>query len=673
MQQRTLSYDSQDIQVLEGLEGVRRRPGMYIGGTDLKGLHQLVHEVVDNSVDEALQGACDSITVILHSDGKVTVEDNGRGIPVAMHPKVGRPALEVVMTRLHAGGKFDKRGYKVSGGLHGVGVSVVCALSSWIAVDVRRDGKVYRQEYAAGRPITDVDVVGKGRGTGTRTTFQPDPTIFPDVRFDFDLLMQRLREMAYLNRGLKIRLVEESTGRECSFYFEGGITSFVRHLNKNKTPLHSKPIYLSKEFDESSIEVALQYTDDYTETIFCFANAINTTDGGTHLSGFRSALTRTLNTYARKAGLLKEQEANLTSDDVREGLTAIISVKLQEPQFEAQTKVKLSNPEIRSQTEVTVNELLGAYLEENPTDARRIVEKCITAARAREAARKARDLVIRKTALDGMTLPGKLADCQERDPSKSELYLVEGDSAGGTAKQGRDRAFQAILPLRGKILNVEKARLDKILSYDQIKFLITAMGTSIGDSFTLEKLRYHRIIIMTDADVDGAHIRTLLLTFFFRHMREIIEEGHLYIAQPPLYQIRAGKEKIYAYSDSERDAAVKRVKSRNPAIQRYKGLGEMNSEQLWDTTMDPSNRILLRVDIEDAVRASEIFDVLMGNNVARARSSSRRTPKTSRTWISRSCNRRGFLSVRNGMGTTPVVYFRFSNPDWTGTWGRIPT
>jgi DNA gyrase subunit B len=616
MQQRTLSYDSQDIQVLEGLEGVRRRPGMYIGGTDLKGLHQLVHEVVDNSVDEALQGACDSITVILHSDGKVTVEDNGRGIPVAMHPKVGRPALEVVMTRLHAGGKFDKRGYKVSGGLHGVGVSVVCALSSWIAVDVRRDGKVYRQEYAAGRPITDVDVVGKGRGTGTRTTFQPDPTIFPDVRFDFDLLMQRLREMAYLNRGLKIRLVEESTGRECSFYFEGGITSFVRHLNKNKTPLHSKPIYLSKEFDESSIEVALQYTDDYTETIFCFANAINTTDGGTHLSGFRSALTRTLNTYARKAGLLKEQEANLTSDDVREGLTAIISVKLQEPQFEAQTKVKLSNPEIRSQTEVTVNELLGAYLEENPTDARRIVEKCITAARAREAARKARDLVIRKTALDGMTLPGKLADCQERDPSKSELYLVEGDSAGGTAKQGRDRAFQAILPLRGKILNVEKARLDKILSYDQIKFLITAMGTSIGDSFTLEKLRYHRIIIMTDADVDGAHIRTLLLTFFFRHMREIIEEGHLYIAQPPLYQIRAGKEKIYAYSDSERDAAVKRVKSRNPAIQRYKGLGEMNSEQLWDTTMDPSNRILLRVDIEDAVRASEIFDVLMGNNVA---------------------------------------------------------
>jgi DNA gyrase subunit B len=481
---------------------------------------------------------------------------------------------------------------------------------------VRRDSKVYRQEYAAGRPITDVDVVGKARGTGTRTTFQADPTIFPDVKFDFDLLMQRLREMAYLNRGLKIRLIEEATGRECSFYFEGGITSFVRHLNKNKTPLHPKPIYLSKEFEESSIEVALQYTDDYTETIFCFANAINTTDGGTHLSGFRSALTRTLNTYARKAGLLKEQEANLTSDDVREGLTAIISVKLQEPQFEAQTKVKLSNPEIRSQTEVTVNEQLGAYLEENPTDARRIVEKCITAARAREAARKARDLVIRKTALDGMTLPGKLADCQERDPSKSEIYLVEGDSAGGTAKQGRDRAFQAILPLRGKILNVEKARLDKILSYDQIKFLITALGTSIGDSFTLDKLRYHRVIIMTDADVDGAHIRTLLLTFFFRHMKEIIEEGYLYIAQPPLYQVRAGKERIYAYSEGERDAAVKRVKSKNPVIQRYKGLGEMNSEQLWDTTMDPAHRVLLRVDIEDAVRASEIFDVLMGNNVA---------------------------------------------------------
>jgi DNA gyrase subunit B len=616
MQQPTLSYGAQDIQVLEGLEGVRRRPGMYIGGTDQKGLHQLINEVVDNSVDEALQGACDSISVMLHADGKVSVEDNGRGIPVEKHPKVGRSTLEVVMTRLHAGGKFDKRGYKVSGGLHGVGVSVVCALSSWIEVEVSRNGKKYRQHYAAGKPIDEVKAYGKSDQTGTKTTFLPDPTIFPQVEFDFDLVVQRLREMAYLNRALKIRLSEEATGRESSFYFEGGITSFVRHLNKNKQVLYPKPIFLTKDFEESNIEVALQYTDDYTETIFCFANAINTTDGGTHLSGFRSALTRTLNSYARKVGMLKEQDPNLTSDDVREGLTAIISVKLQEPQFEAQTKVKLSNPEIKSQTEVTVNEQLTQYLEENPTEARRIVEKCITAARAREAARKARDLVIRKTALDGMTLPGKLADCQERDPEKSELYLVEGDSAGGSAKQGRDRVFQAILPLKGKILNVEKARLDKILSYDQIKFMITAMGTSIGDRFALDKLRYRRVIIMTDADVDGAHIRTLLLTFFFRHMKEIIEDGCLYIAQPPLYRIMNGREKLYAYSDREKDSIVKSLKKKDPPIQRYKGLGEMNPDQLWETTMDPANRLLLRVNIDDAVRASEIFDVLMGNNVA---------------------------------------------------------
>jgi DNA gyrase subunit B len=520
------------------------------------------------------------------------------------------------MTRLHAGGKFDKRGYKVSGGLHGVGVSVVCALSSWIAVEVSRDGKVHRQEYAGGKPITEVSVIGKSDRTGTKTIFQADPKIFPNVTYDFDVLKQRLREMAYLNRGLKITLSEESTGRECSFYFEGGISSFVRHLNKNKTVLHPKPIFLTKDFEESSIEVALQYTDDYTETIFCFANAINTTDGGTHLSGFRAALTRRINEYAKKIGALKEQEPNLTSEDVREGLTAIVSVKLQEPQFEAQTKVKLSNPEIRSQTEVTVNEQLAAYLDENPGDAKRIVEKCITAARAREAARKARDLVTRKSALDGMTLPGKLADCQERDPEKSELYLVEGDSAGGTAKQGRDRAFQAILPLRGKILNVEKARLDKILSYDQIKFLITALGTSIGDRFEIAKLRYRSVIIMTDADVDGAHIRTLLLTFFFRHMREIIDDGCLYIAQPPLYSVQIGKEKHYAFNEQERDALVKKAKAKNPPVQRYKGLGEMNAEQLWETTMDPKNRVLLRVDVEDAVRASEIFDVLMGNNVA---------------------------------------------------------
>src|SRR5579884_784135 len=616
MQQATPSYTAEDIQVLEGLEGVRRRPGMYIGGTDQRGLHQLVREVVDNSVDEALQGACDSIEITLHADGKVTVEDNGRGIPVDIHPKVGRSTLEVVMTRLHAGGKFEKRGYKVSGGLHGVGVSAVCALSSWLQVEVKRNGKKYRQQYAEGKPITEVESVGKASGTGTKTTFQADASIFPDTTFDFDLLVQRLREMAYLNRGLKIRLFEEATGRECSFYFEGGISSFVRHLNKNKQSLIPRPIYLAREFEESSIEVALQYTDDYTETIFAFANAINTPDGGTHLSGFRSALTRTLNAYARKTGMLKEQDANLTSDDVREGLTAIISAKLTEPQFEAQTKVKLSNPEIRSQTEQTVNEQLSAYLDENPADARRIVEKCITAARAREAARKARDLVIRKTALEGMTLPGKLADCQERDPEKSELYLVEGDSAGGSAKQGRDRRFQAILPLRGKILNVEKARLDKILSYDQIKYLITALGAGIGMTMRPEKLRYHRIVIMTDADFDGAHIRTLLLTFFFRHMKEIIEEGCLYIAQPPLYRIQNGREKLYAYNDQERDSILKKVRAKNPNVQRYKGLGEMNPDQLWETTMDPHNRLLLRVNIEDAVRASEIFDVLMGSNVA---------------------------------------------------------
>jgi len=616
MRQSTLSYGAQDIQVLEGLEGVRRRPGMYIGGTDQRGLHQLVREVVDNSVDEALQGACDFISVTLHPDGKVTVEDNGRGIPVEKHPKVGRSTLEVVMTRLHAGGKFDKRGYKVSGGLHGVGVSVVCALSSWIAVDVRRNGKIWRQEYSGGKPTTEVKAVGKATDTGTKTTFLPDPTIFPAVLFDFDLLMQRFREMAYLNRALKIRLFEESTGRECSFYFEGGITSYVRHLNKNKKTLHPKPIYLSRDFEDSSIEVALQYTDDYSESVFCFANTINTTDGGTHLSGFRSALTRSLNAYAHKVGILKETEPNLTSEDVREGLTAIISVKLQEPQFEAQTKVKLSNPEIRSQTEVTVNEQLAAYLEENPGDAREIVQKCITAARAREAARKARDLVMRKSALDGMTLPGKLADCQERDPAKSEIYLVEGDSAGGSAKMGRDRVFQAILPLKGKILNVEKARLDKILSYDQIKFLITALGTSIGDRFAIDKLRYRRVIIMTDADVDGAHIRTLLLTFFFRHMKEVIEEGCLYIAQPPLYRIQSGKERKYAYSDQERDQIVKQMKNKKVETPRFKGLGEMNPEELWVTTMNPENRILLQVNIDDAVRASEIFDVLMGNNVA---------------------------------------------------------
>ncbi len=617
------SYGAKDIQVLEGLEGVRRRPGMYIGGTDEKGLHQLIQEVVDNSVDEAMAGACTEIRVELLADGCVRVDDNGRGIPVERH-KVGKSTLEVVMTRLHAGGKFDKRGYKVSGGLHGVGVSAVCALSSWMRVDVKRNGKLYRQEYSEGKPTTSVDEVGESEGTGTQTTWRADPKIFgQEYIYNFEQLAQRLREMAFLNRGLQITLVEENgpegIPRELTFYFEGGINSFVRFLNKNKLPITPKPIYMTKEFEEkgefSEIEISMQYTDEFTENVLCFANAIYNPDGGSHLTGFRTALTRTLNDYSRKAGLLKESDPNLTGEDVREGLTAVIAVKLQEPQFEAQTKVKLSNPEIRTQTELTVGTLLNQYLEENPSDARRIIEKCVTAARAREAARKARDLVIRKSALDGMALPGKLADCQERDPEKSELYLVEGDSAGGTAKMGRDRQFQAILPLRGKILNVEKARLDKILGYEGIKFMVTALGTSIGDHFDLSKLRYRRVIIMTDADVDGAHIRTLLLTFFFRHMRELVDDGCLFIAQPPLFKISAGRERAYAYSDAERDAIVKRLKGKNVQIQRYKGLGEMNSDLLWETTMDPANRVLLKVNVSDAVKASDTFDVLMGKNV----------------------------------------------------------
>lgn len=617
------SYGAKDIQVLEGLEGVRRRPGMYIGGTDQKGLHQLVEEVVDNSVDEAMAGACSEIVVVLRDDGMVSVSDNGRGIPVEKH-KVGKSTLEVVMTRLHAGGKFDSHGYKVSGGLHGVGVSVVCALSSYMRVEVKRGGKVHRQEYAAGKPTTSVEAVGPATGTGTTTIWRADPKIFgQDASYNFDTLAQRLREMAFLNKGLKISLIDENAEqgfpREVNFLFDGGISSFVRHLNKNKVAITPRPIYMQKEFNHngefSEIEISMQYTEDFTENILCFANAIYNPDGGTHLTGFRTALTRSLNDYARKIGMLKEQDPNLTGEDAREGLTAIISVKLQEPQFEAQTKVKLSNPEIRTQTEATLGEQLNQYLEENPSDARRIVEKSITAARAREAARKARDLVIRKSVMDGLALPGKLADCQERDPEKSEIYLVEGDSAGGTAKMGRDRAFQAILPLRGKILNVEKARLDKILSYDQIKFLVTALGTSIGDHFDLDKLRYRRIIIMTDADVDGAHIRTLLLTFFFRHMKPLIDDGCLYIAQPPLYKLQAGREKAYAYSDSERDTITKSMKGKNVHIQRYKGLGEMNADLLWETTMDPDKRVLLKVNVADGVLAGDTFDVLMGKNV----------------------------------------------------------
>ncbi len=612
-------YNADNITVLEGLEPVKLRPGMYIGSTDIRGLHHLVYEVVDNSVDEALAGAADRIDITIEPDGAITVQDNGRGIPVDIHPQKGVSALELVMTVLHAGGKFGGEGYKVSGGLHGVGVSVVNALSRWMAVEVRRDGMVYRQEYAHGVPRAPVAVVGEDEsGRGTRTSFLVDRDIMETDDYDYDVLAQRFREMAYLNRGLWFTFRDQRPGRERerSFYFDGGIVSFVRHLNRNRTVIIPKPIYIAKDFDGASVEVAMQYCEDYTELISTFANNISTPDGGTHLTGFRSALTNTVNKYARKMGWIGEKEPNLTGDDVREGLTAIISVKMRNPQFEGQTKAKLGNAEVRTFTESLVNDALFAYLEENPTDGRKVVDKCLLASRAREAARKARDLVTRKSALEGVSLPGKLADCSERDPSKTEIYIVEGDSAGGSAKQGRDRGFQAILPLRGKILNVEKARLDKILGYEQIKMLITALGTSIGDRFSLEKLRYHRIIIMTDADVDGAHIRTLLLTFFFRHLPELIEAGHLYIAQPPLYRVQHGKSVKYAYNEAERESIIADLgPDRKPNVQRYKGLGEMNPEQLWSTTMNPENRVLLRATVHDKVGAHEVFDMLMGSNV----------------------------------------------------------
>jgi len=612
------SYGASDIQVLEGLDPVRKRPGMYIGSTDINGLHHLVYEVVDNSIDEALAGIADLITVTINPESSVSITDNGRGIPVGIHEK-GVSALELIMTTLHAGGKFGGEGYKVSSGLHGVGVSVVNALSSWCVVDVRRGGKLWRQKYIYGTPEAPVAEVGEAEGHGTTTTFKVDTAIMATDDFDFAVLAQRLREMAYLNKGLTIRITDQREGREQdrTFYFDGGIVSFVRHLNKNRTPIIAKPIYLAKEFGGASVEVALQYCDDYNESIYTFANNINTVDGGTHLTGFRSALTNTINRYGRKMNLLGEKDANLSGEDAREGVTAIISVKMVDPQFEGQTKGKLNNAEIRTFTESLVNEQLMQYLEENPGDGRRIMEKGLTAARAREAARKARDLVTRKSALEGVGLPGKLADCSERDPARAEIFIVEGDSAGGSAKQGRDRGFQAILPLRGKILNVEKARLDKILGFDAIKSLVMALGTSIGeDHFNLDKLRYHRVIIMTDADVDGAHIRTLLLTFFFRYMRPLIDKGHLYIAQPPLYQVAHGKRVQYAYSDDERDRMVIELgESRNPHIQRYKGLGEMNPKQLWETTMNPSDRAMLRVSVQDGIESAQLFDMLMGADV----------------------------------------------------------
>jgi len=614
-----VSYEAKDIQVLEGLEAVRRRPGMYVGGTDAKALHHLIYEVVDNSIDEALAGACDRIEVLIHADSSVTVTDNGRGIPVDMHPQMKKPALEVVMTTLHAGGKFGGGSYKVSGGLHGVGVSAVNALSEWCEVRVRRDGKEHFQRYERGYPTAPVAVIGKAlpNNSGTATTFKFDPDIFKgDLDYRFDTLVQRFREMAFVTRGVTLYFLDERSEREMTFYFEGGITSFVRYLNRNREVLHPV-VHIEKEQDGITVDAAIQYTDAYAESVYSFANTINTIDGGTHLTGLRSAVTRIINDYARRSGLLKEADPNFSGDDTREGLTAIISIKHPEPQFESQTKVKLMNPEVQSYTQAIVGEAFSSFLEENPSAGKSIVQKCLTSARARDAARKARDLVIRKSALESLTLPGKLADCSERNPEKAELYIVEGDSAGGSAKQGRDRHFQAILPLRGKILNTERARLDKILANNEVKALISALGTGIGESFDLSGLRYGRVIIMTDADVDGSHIRTLLLTFFFRYMQQLIDESHLFIAQPPLYRLMHKNNVRYIYSEGERERALKElnVSMDKVNLQRYKGLGEMNPEQLWDTTMDPAHRTLLLVTIDDAAEADRTFDMLMGSAV----------------------------------------------------------
>ena len=608
-------YGAEEIQVLEGLEAVRRRPGMYIGSTGARGLHHLVYEVVDNSIDEAMAGYCDRIEVTVHRDESVTVNDNGRGIPVDIHPKTGLPALETVLTMLHAGGKFGGGVYKVSGGLHGVGVSVVNALSAWLEVEVRRDGQAYRQRYERGRAVTPLQVSGKSRSTGTKITFKPDEEIFEEVVFNFETLNQRLRELSFLNQGIKILFRDERSGQEVVYQHNGGIKDFIKYLNRNKAPLHNKIIYFSGQKDEIQVEAALQYTDGYVENLFSYVNNIHTVDGGTHETGFKTALTRAVNDYARKYNLLKNGTAPLTGEDIREGLTAIISVKVPEPQFEGQTKTKLGNSEVRGVVDSIVADGLAVFLEENPPVAKRILEKSITAARAREAARKARELTRRKSALETSSLPGKLADCSERDPALTELYLVEGDSAGGSAKQGRDRRFQAILPLRGKILNVEKARMDKILANEEIRALITALGTGIGEDFDLSKARYHRIMLMSDADVDGAHIRTLLLTFFYRYMRPLIDAGYIYITQPPLYRIRKGKIDRYAYSDIELEEILKEIGRDNVSIQRYKGLGEMNPEQLWETTMDPEKRTILKVNLEDAIEADAIFSMLMGDRV----------------------------------------------------------
>jgi len=606
-------YGAENIKVLKGLEGVRKRPGMYVGDTSTRGLHQIAFEAIDNAVDEALAGFCTTIDVVIHKDGSLSVEDDGRGIPVDVIASEGKPAIEVVMTTLHAGGKFDTLGYKVSGGLHGVGVSVTNALSEWVITRVKRDGKLYEQKFARGIAVSKLKVLGEAEGTGTLQHFKPDAQIFSTLDFSFDILQQRLRELAFLNRGLRINLVDERNDKKQSFAYEGGIKSFVEHLNKNKGPLHDVR-YVVGTCGKIEVEVAFQYNEGYIENVLAYANNIHTVDGGTHLAGFRSALTRVLNNYAKKNNILKESEANLSGEDVREGLTAVISVKIPNPEFEGQTKAKLGSAEARGAVDEVVAEAMTFYLEENPGPARKLVEKCANAARAREAARKARDLARRKSALDGGSLPGKLADCSERDPARSEVFLVEGESAGGSAKLGRDRHFQAILPLRGKILNVEKARLDKIVGHEEIRTLITALGAGFQSDFDISKLRYHRIYIMTDADVDGAHIRTLLLTFFFRYMPKLIEEGHLFIAQPPLYQVRKGKKIIYCYREEDRDRALAEVGD-GATIQQYKGLGEMDPEQLWETTMDPERRIVRKVLLDDAVAADEMFTILMGEKV----------------------------------------------------------
>ena len=616
MEQNNREYDENQIQVLEGLEAVRKRPGMYIGSTSSRGLHHLVYEIVDNSIDEALAGYCTKIEVNINEDNSITISDNGRGMPTGIHPKIGKSTVEVIMTILHAGGKFGGGGYKVSGGLHGVGASVVNALSEECVVTVKREGHIWKQEYSRGKVLYDLKQIGNTEETGTTIYFKPDSEIFDEVVFEFEILSQRLRELAFLNKGIYIKLIDKRDSMEEIFHYEGGIKSFVSYLNRNKAPLYEEPIYVEGIKDNISVEIALQYNDGYTENIFSFANNIDTVEGGTHLVGFKTALTRVFNDYAKKYGYIKENDKNLSGDDIREGLTAVISVKIEEPQFEGQTKTKLGNSEVRGIVDSILGENVGIFLEENPNIGKIVIDKALMAARARDAARKARELT-RKSVLERSALPGKLADCSSKDPRECEIYIVEGDSAGGSAKQGRNRKFQAILPLRGKIMNVEKQRLDKILNSDTIRSMITAFGGGIGDDFDVEKLRYNRIIIMTDADVDGAHIRTLLLTFFYRYMRELIEDGHVYIAQPPLYKITKNKKELYAYSDSELDKALEELggKDNSTDIQRYKGLGEMNATQLWDTTMDPEKRILLKANVEDAMLADEIFTILMGEKV----------------------------------------------------------